>query len=96
MIGYVIFEVIYGIVLKYVGLDKVNLFFVFFLGVLLLEYLGWNEVVKLVIVFVEKIIVLKVVIYDFVCLMEGVIEVKCFEFVNEFIKNMDVVIIKNV
>lgn len=40
-IGYVIFEVIYGIVLKYVGLNKVNLFLVILSFVLMLEYLGW-------------------------------------------------------
>lgn len=35
----------------------------------------------------EKIIVVKIVIYDFVWLMDGVIEVKCLEFVDELIKN---------
>lgn len=76
-------------VFKYVGFDKVNLFLVIFLGVLFFEYLGWNEVVDLVIKFMEKIIVFKVVIYDFVRLMDGVIEVKCLEFGEELIKNMD-------
>lgn len=37
----VIFEVIYGIVLKYVGLDRVNFGFLIFFGVMMLEYIGW-------------------------------------------------------
>lgn len=52
------------------------------------EYFGWNEVVDLIMKLMEKIIVLKVVIYDFVCLMDGVIEVKCLEFVDELISNL--------
>lgn len=40
-IGYVIFEVIYGIVFKYVGLNKVNLLLEILSLVLMFEYLGW-------------------------------------------------------
>lgn len=37
---------------------------------------------------IEDIIVLKVVIYDFVCLMDGVEEVFILVFVDELIKNL--------
>lgn len=86
--GCVIFEVIYGMVLKYVGLDKVNLSFVIFFGEMMLCYMGWNEVVDFVVKGVEGVIFGKCVIYDFECLMEGVILLKCFEFGMEIIENM--------
>ena len=93
--GHAIFEATHGTAPKYAGLDKVNPSSVLLSGVLLLEHLGWNEVAKLVTASVEKTIASKVVTYDFARLMEGATEVKCSEFANELIKNMDVAIIKN-
>lgn len=62
----VIFEVIYGIVLKYVGFDWINLGLVIFSGVMMLEFFGWQEVVDLVIKGFSVVIVDKQVIYDLV------------------------------
>ncbi len=93
--GHAIFEATHGTAPKYAGLDKVNPSSVLLSGVLLLEHLGWNEAAKLVTDSVEKTIASKVVTYDFARLMEGATEVKCSEFANELIKNMDVAIIKN-
>ncbi|HHP1114957.1 NADP-dependent isocitrate dehydrogenase [Bacillus cereus group sp. MYBK163-2] len=93
--GHAIFEATHGTAPKYAGLDKVNPSSVLLSGVLLLEHLGWNEAAKLVTASVEKTIASKVVTYDFARLMEGATEVKCSEFANELIKNMDVAIIKN-
>lgn len=92
--GHAIFEATHGTAPKYAGLDKVNPSSVLLSGVLLLEHLGWNEAAKLVTASVEKTIASKVVTYDFARLMEGATEVKCSEFANELIKNMDVAIIK--
>ncbi|MGW8263305.1 isocitrate/isopropylmalate family dehydrogenase, partial [Bacillus sp. LR--39] len=58
-------------------------------GVMLLEHLGWNEAADLVIKSMEKTIASKVVTYDFARLMDGATEVKCSEFGEELIKNMD-------
>lgn len=87
--GHAIFEATHGTAPKYAGLDKVNPSSVILSGVLLLEHLGWNEAADLVIKSMEKTIASKVVTYDFARLMDGATEVKCSEFGEELIKNMD-------
>jgi isocitrate dehydrogenase len=89
--GHAIFEATHGTAPKYAGLDKVNPSSVVLSGVLMLEHLGWNEAAKLVIESMEKTISSKVVTYDFARLMEGATEVKCSEFANELINNMNAV-----
>ncbi len=71
------------------SLDKVNPSSVILSGVLLLEHLNWNEAADLIIKSMEKTIASKVVTYDFARLMDGATEVKCSEFGEELIKNMD-------
>ncbi|MBK5515732.1 NADP-dependent isocitrate dehydrogenase [Bacillus sp. TH11] len=93
--GHAIFEATHGTAPKYAGLDKVNPSSVLLSGVLLLEHLGWNEAADSITKSVEQTIASKVVTYDFARLMEGATEVKCSEFADELIKNMDVAIIKN-
>ncbi|OEH91858.1 NADP-dependent isocitrate dehydrogenase [Bacillus solimangrovi] len=87
--GHAIFEATHGTAPKYAGLDKVNPSSVILSGVLMLEHLGWFEAAKLVTDSMEKTIGSKVVTYDFARLMEGATEVKCSEFGNELIKNME-------
>ncbi|AYV67436.1 MULTISPECIES: NADP-dependent isocitrate dehydrogenase [Niallia] len=87
--GHAIFEATHGTAPKYAGLDKVNPSSVILSGVLLLEHLGWTEAAQLVIQSVEKTIASKVVTYDFARLMDGATEVKCSEFGDELIKNMN-------
>jgi isocitrate dehydrogenase len=87
--GHAIFEATHGTAPKYAGLDKVNPSSVILSGVLLLEHLNWTEAADLVIKAMEKTIASKVVTYDFARLMDGATEVKCSEFGNELIKNMD-------
>jgi isocitrate dehydrogenase len=87
--GHAIFEATHGTAPKYAGLDKVNPSSVILSGVLMLEHLGWNEAAKLIVQSMEKSIESKVVTYDFARLMDGATEVKCSEFGDELIKNMD-------
>ncbi|MCI3985184.1 NADP-dependent isocitrate dehydrogenase [Bacillus vallismortis] len=87
--GHAIFEATHGTAPKYAGLDKVNPSSVILSGVLLLEHLGWKEAADLVIKSMENTIASKVVTYDFARLMDGATEVKCSEFGEELIKNMD-------
>ncbi|MCZ4249600.1 NADP-dependent isocitrate dehydrogenase [Bacillus amyloliquefaciens] len=87
--GHAIFEATHGTAPKYAGLDKVNPSSVILSGVLLLEHLNWNEAADLIIKAMEKTIASKVVTYDFARLMDGATEVKCSEFGEELIKNMD-------
>ncbi len=87
--GHAIFEATHGTAPKYAGLDKVNPSSVILSGVLMLEHLGWREAGGLIISAMEKTIASKVVTYDFARLMDDAKEVKCSEFGNELIKNMD-------
>lgn len=87
--GHAIFEATHGTAPKYAGLDKVNPSSVILSGVLMLEHLGWTEAANLIVKSMEKSIASKVVTYDFARLMEGATEVKCSEFGDELIKNMD-------
>ncbi len=86
--GHAVFEATHGTAPKYAGLDKVNPGSVLLSGVLMLEYLGWQEAADLIYRSMEKTIADKVVTYDFARLMEGATEVKCSQFGDELIKNL--------
>jgi len=88
MTGHAVFEATHGTAPKYTGLDKVNPGSLLLSGVLMLEYLGWQEAADLIYSSVEKTIESKVVTYDFARLMDGATEVKCSEFGDELIKNL--------
>ena len=87
--GHAIFEATHGTAPKYAGQDKVNPSSVLLSGVLMLEHIGWQEAADLITKAMEKTIGSKVVTYDFARLMDGATKVKCSEFGNELIKNMD-------
>lgn len=87
--GHAIFEATHGTAPKYAGLDKVNPSSVILSGVLLLEHLGWTEAASMILKSMENTIASKVVTYDFARLMDGATEVKCSEFGDELIKNME-------
>ena len=86
--GHAIFEATHGTAPKYAGLDKVNPGSVILSGVLMLEYLGWQEAADLIIKGLEKSIQKKKVTYDFERLMSGATLLKCSEFGDEIIQNM--------
>jgi isocitrate dehydrogenase len=87
--GHAIFEATHGTAPKYAGLDKVNPSSVILSGVMMFEHLGWNEAAKLIVKAMEKTIAKKIVTYDFARLMEGATEVKCSEFADALIRNME-------
>lgn len=87
--GHAIFEATHGTAPKYAGLDKVNPSSVILSGVLMLEHLGWKEAAELVMGAMDKTIASKVVTYDFARLMDGATEVKCSEFGDKLIQNME-------
>ncbi len=87
--GHAIFEATHGTAPKYAGLDKVNPSSEILSGVLMLEHLGWNEAADMIVKSIEKSIDAKVVTYDFARLMDGATEVKCSEFGDVLIKNME-------
>ncbi|MBK7244050.1 MAG: NADP-dependent isocitrate dehydrogenase [Saprospiraceae bacterium] len=86
--GHAIFEATHGTAPKYADLDKVNPSSVILSGVMMFEYMGWNEVAKMIIQGLEKAIATKRVTYDFHRLMDGATLLKCSEFGDEIIRNM--------
>jgi isocitrate dehydrogenase len=86
--GHAIFEATHGTAPKYAGQDKVNPGSVILSGVMMLEYLGWQEAADLIIKGLEGAIAAKKVTYDFHRQMEGATLLKCSEFAQEMVSNM--------
>ncbi|MBX2964268.1 MAG: NADP-dependent isocitrate dehydrogenase [Cyclobacteriaceae bacterium] len=86
--GHAIFEATHGTAPKYAGQDKVNPGSVILSGVMMLEYMGWQEAADLINKGLEKAISAKRVTYDFHRLMDGATLLKCSEFAEEIVKNM--------
>ncbi|HSI35287.1 MAG TPA: isocitrate dehydrogenase (NADP(+)) [Tepidisphaeraceae bacterium] len=86
--GHAIFEATHGTAPKYANQDKVNPGSVILSGVMMLEYMGWQEAADLITKGLDKAIGAKTVTYDFARLMEGAKEVKCSQFADEMIRHM--------
>src|SRR5687768_8954539 len=87
MTGHAIFEATHGTAPKYAGQDKVNPGSVILSGVMMLEYMGWQEAADLIVKGLEGAISSKRVTYDFHRQMEGATLLKCSEFGQEVVKN---------
>ena len=86
--GHGIFEATHGTAPKYAGLDKVNPSSVLLSGVMMYEYLGWQEAADDIIKAIELTIGEKIVTYDFARLMEGATEVSCSEFAAAIVERL--------
>jgi isocitrate dehydrogenase len=86
--GHAIFEATHGTAPKYAGKDQVNPSSVILSGVMMLEYMGWQEAADLIVNGIEGAIGNKRVTYDFHRLMEGATKLKCSEFGDEIVTNM--------
>ncbi|MGB8953837.1 MAG: NADP-dependent isocitrate dehydrogenase [Tumebacillaceae bacterium] len=86
--GHAVFEATHGTAPKYANLDKVNPGSVILSGVMMLEYMGWQEAADMIVKGLEKSIDQKTVTYDFARLMEGATEVKCSAFADAIINNL--------
>ncbi len=84
-----LFEATHGTAPKYAGMDKVNPTSVILSGKMMLEYLGWDVAADLVVKGIRNAIKSKRVTYDLERNMEGATLLKCSEFGDEIIKNMD-------
>lgn len=87
--GCAIFEATHGTAPKYAGQDKVNPSSVILSGVMMFEYLGWQEAADLILKALEKTIADKTVTYDFHRQMEGAKLVSCSGFGRAIAANMD-------
>ena len=83
-----LFEATHGTAPKYAGQDKVNPGSLILSGVLMLEYLGWNEAAKLVENGIAKAIQQKRVTYDLERQMTGATLLKCSQFAEAIVENM--------
>ena len=87
--GHAVFEATHGTAPKYTDLDKVNPGSVILSGEMMLRYMGWSEAADLIVQSMDATIQKKTVTYDFARLMGNIEPIKCSEFGDELIKNMN-------
>ncbi|HIC92115.1 MAG TPA: isocitrate dehydrogenase (NADP(+)) [Syntrophaceae bacterium] len=87
--GYALFEATHGTAPKYAGKDKVNPSSLILSGAMMLEYMGWREASQLIYNALQKTIEDKTVTYDLARQMEGAKELRCSQFGEAIISNMD-------
>lgn len=88
-----LFEATHGTAPKYAGQDKVNPGSLILSGVMMFEYLGWNEAADLIVKAMELTILDKTVTYDLERQLEGAKLLKCSEFGETIAANMDRVLV---
>jgi isocitrate dehydrogenase len=86
--GVAVFEATHGTAPKYANLDKINPGSVILSGVMMFEYMGWNEAAKLIVSGVENAIKSKRVTYDLARQMPGATEVSTSAFGDAVIAGM--------
>ena len=84
-----VFEATHGTAPKYAGQDKVNPGSVILSGVMMFQYLGWHEVADLIVKAIEETVQQKTVTYDLERQMEGATLLKCSEYAEAIVMNMD-------
>ena len=84
-----VFEATHGTAPKYAGQDKVNPGSVILSGVMMFQYLGWHEAAELVFRAMEETVQQKTVTYDLERQMEGATLLKCSEYGEAIVSNMD-------
>ncbi len=86
--GVAVFEATHGTAPKYANLDKINPGSVILSGVMMLEYMGWNEAADLIVKGMEHAIKSKRVTYDLARQMPGATEVSTSAFGDQVIAGM--------
>ncbi len=86
--GLAVFEATHGTAPKYAGLDKINPGSVILSGVMMLDYMGWNEAAKLIVSGMENAIKAKKVTYDLARQMPGSTEISTSAFGDAVIRGM--------
>jgi len=89
-----VFEATHGTAPKYAGQDKVNPGSVILSGVMMFQYLGWNEAADLTVRAMEETVLNKTVTYDLERQMDGATLLKCSEYGKAIVENMDKVLDK--
>ena len=86
--GVAVFEATHGTAPKYANLDKINPGSVILSGVMMFEYMGWNEAAALIVKGMENAIKSKRVTYDLARQMPGATEVSTSAFGDQVIAGM--------
>ncbi len=86
--GVAVFEATHGTAPKYANLDKINPGSVILSGVMMLEYMGWNEAADLIVKGMEHAIKARRVTYDLARQMPGATEVSTSAFGDQVIAGM--------
>lgn len=86
--GTAVFEATHGTAPKYAGLNKVNPSSLILSGMLMFEYLGWNEAAALIDQGISGALEEKQVTYDLARLMDGATEVSTSAFGDSIIAHM--------
>jgi isocitrate dehydrogenase len=86
--GIALFEATHGTAPKYAGQDKVNPGSLILSGVMMLEYMGWQEAADLINVAMTKTIQDKTVTYDLHRQMEGAKKLSTSQFARAIVDNM--------
>ena len=86
--GVAVFEATHGTAPKYAGQDKINPGSVILSGVMMFEYLGWDEAGRMIVRGLENAIKSKRVTYDLARQMAGATEISTSMFADQIIKGM--------
>jgi isocitrate dehydrogenase len=86
--GVAVFEATHGTAPKYANLNKINPGSVILSGVMMFEYMGWNEVAELIVKGMEGAIKSKRVTYDLARQMPGAKEISTSDFGDQVIAGM--------
>jgi isocitrate dehydrogenase len=84
-----VFEPAHGSAPKHAGLDKANPGSLILSGVMMFDYLGWTEVASLIERALGRTILAGTVTYDLARGMDGATQLKCSEFGEAIVDNME-------
>lgn len=86
--GVALFEATHGTAPKYAGKDMVNPSSLILSGVMMLEYMGWQEAADLIVEAMTKTIQEKTVTYDLHRQIEGATKLSCSAYAQAIVDNM--------
>ena len=86
--GVALFEATHGTAPKYAGLDKVNPTSLILSGVMMFDYMGWDEAARALLAGIERTVGQKYVTYDLERQMDGATLAKTSQFGDRIIENM--------
>jgi isocitrate dehydrogenase len=87
--GVALFEATHGTAPKYAGKDMVNPASLILSGVMMLEYMGWDEAAELIVEAMTKTIQNKTVTYDLHRQIEGATKLSTSQFAEAIVANMN-------